>query len=155
MLFRKTNTIKSKHSPEVLRKLLIGNHTTIHGLDFIIKDDNDLIRVVSSLDDSEHIYTLPISRVTFNNTTNGTTIKLSSHPRRIDVGGPYLIIIFVIFAIIAGILLLVFGEGNYDNTAKIMISVAAIIYAILYIRLQIGYYDYIRKIKKWIQEAVT
>jgi hypothetical protein len=58
--------------------------------------------------------------------------------------------IFITFAIIAGILLIIKGEGNYNFTAYLLMGIAGITYIFLFIRMQQGYFDYIRKIKKWV-----
>jgi uncharacterized membrane protein YuzA (DUF378 family) len=61
---------------------------------------------------------------------------------------------FVFFAVIAGLLLYLYGEGAYNNTAYILVGIAVLIFLLLYIRMQQGYFDYIRKIKKWVGEHI-
>jgi hypothetical protein len=58
--------------------------------------------------------------------------------------------IFVLFMIVAGILLYLLGEGKYTNTAYMLCGIAILIFAVLWFRLEMGYFDYIRKIKKWV-----
>jgi hypothetical protein len=81
-------------------------------------------------------------------------IKTLSKPRRIDVGGPLMLIIFVAFSSAAAILLYLFGGEGYHSASYILIGIGIAVLLLLTIRLQQGYYDYIRKINRWIKSHV-
>jgi hypothetical protein len=152
MIFRRYYTIESSKNADLLRRNFLGQHLTIHNLDFEITEKGDSIKVIPHAENDDQVYTLPITRLRFVPKGNGTVIRMLSKPRRIDIGGPYLLMIFVVFAIIAGILLKLYGSGEYDRTSYIIMGVAAAIFALLWLRMEQGYFDYIRKIKKWVRE---
>jgi hypothetical protein len=152
MIFNSSSTVKSTQSADELRKFFLGQHLSIHELDFEITQLGDVMHVVPNIADSSHMYTLPVTQLNFSSAGNTTDIKITSQPRRIDVGGPYLLMIFIVFAFITAFLLLKLGGGNYNNTAYIMIGIAGIILITLYYRLYIGYYDYVRKIVNWVKD---
>ena len=150
MIIQSKATIQSKKSVEELKKHLLGQHLQIHNLDFEIFEKSDFIKIIPHAETEDHIYTLPITRLQFIPNGTGTTIKTISKPRRIDVGGPLMLIIFTCFALIAAVLLYFKGGESYYTTAYILAGIAILVSILLTIRLQQGYYDYIRKINKWI-----
>lgn len=151
MIFRRYATYKSAKNANELKANFLGQHFKIHDLDFEIMGDDDIIRVIPHAETEDHVYTLPITRLRFIPTDNGTIIKMLAKPRRIDIGGPYLLMIFVCFMIIASVLLITLGEGAYNTTAYILFGSAIAIFALLWFRLEQGYFDYIRKVKSWVK----
>lgn len=151
MIFRRYATFKSAKNANELKTNFLGQHFKIHDLDFEIMGDDDIIRVIPHAETEDHVYTLPITRLRFIPSDNGTIIKMLAKPRRIDIGGPYLLMIFVCFMIIASILLITLGEGAYNITAYILFGSAIAIFAVLWFRLEQGYFDYIRKVKSWVK----
>jgi len=101
MIFRRYSTFKSAKNANELKANFLGQHFKIHDLDFEIMGDDDIIRVIPHAETEDHVYTLPITRLRFIPTDNGTIIKMLAKPRRIDIGGPYLLMIFVCFMIIS------------------------------------------------------
>jgi hypothetical protein len=155
MLFRVYNTLRSNKKAADLQQTLVGQHLKVHVLDFEVVHKNGDVKIIPHAEFEEHIYTLPITRIRIvDNQDKGCTIKMMSKPRRIDIGGPYLIMIFVIFMLIASLLLFIFGEGKYNNTGFLLIGSSVLIFTILWIRLQRGYFDYIRKIKSWVSQNI-
>ena len=150
MIFSRSYTLQSKKNQDELRQYLVGQHLKVHDLDFEISIRNEDVKIIPHAEAEDHIYTLPITRLRFTSSGTGTMIKMRSKPRRIDIGGPYLIMIFVLFMIVAGILLYLLGEGKYTNTAYMLCGIAILIFAVLWFRLEMGYFDYIRKIRKWV-----
>ncbi len=151
MIFRRYYTFKSSKSSSELKANFLGQHFKIHTLDFEIKEDKDIIRVIPHAESDEHVYTLPITRLKFNTNEKGTIIKMVAKPRRIDIGGPYLLMIFVAFLLIASTMLLLKGDGAYNTTAYILGGLALVVFALLWFRLEQGYFDYIRKIRDWVK----
>lgn len=154
MIFRRYYTLQSKKDADSLKKSLLGQHLKIHNLDFEIFDKEGNIKVIPHAEDDEHVHTLPITELKMKANGSGTTIKMKSKPRRIDIGGPYLLMCFVTFAFIAAVLLYIFGEGSYNTPAYFLCGLAALIFIALWLRMEQGYFDYIRKTKKWVQEHI-
>lgn len=152
MIFRRYYTFQSKQNAEALKQNLLGQHLKVHDLDFEIFDKGDSIKVIPHAEADEHVHTLPITSLKIKPNGNGSVVKMLSKPRRIDIGGPYLLMFFVTFAIIAAILLYVYGSGQYNTTAYILGGIAILIFLLLWLRMQQGYFDYIRKIKKWVAQ---
>lgn len=154
MIFRRYYTFQSKQNSETLKQKLLGQHLKVHSLDFEIFDKGNSIKVIPHAESDDHVHTLPITELKFKPNGTGTTVKMRSKPRRIDIGGPYLLMMFVTFAFAAGLMLYFFGNHDYDNAAYILAGIAVVIFLLLYIRMEQGYFDYIRKIKKWVKEHV-
>jgi hypothetical protein len=152
MIFRRYYTLQSKKNAEDLRQLLLGQHLKVHVLDFEVMDRDGDLKIIPHAEDEDHIYTLPITRLRMVNDANGgCTIKMMSKPRRIDIGGPYLVMIFVVFALLAALLVYFFGQGKYNNTAYILSGISLLVFLLLWFRLEKGYFDYIRKVKDWVK----
>lgn len=154
MIFRSYHTIRSEKNAEEIKAALLGKHLQIHDLDFEIYDKGDCIKIIPHAEIEKHIYTLPITRIQVNQQTKGSILKLMSKPRKIDVGGPYMVVIFIVFALLAALMLLMFGKGVYDNTAYALAGISAMAFFLLWLRLQQGYFDYIRKTHKWIKNQL-
>jgi hypothetical protein len=154
MIFRNSTVIPSKKNVEELKNHLLGLHLQIHDLDFEILEHKGDIKIIPHAEIDNHIYTLPITRLQIIATDNGTIIKTLSKPRRIDVGGPLMLVIFVAFSLVAAILLYLFGGESYHSTSYILAGIGVAVMLLLTFRLQQGYYDYVRKINRWIKSHV-
>lgn len=153
MLFTRQFQFNCSKNAETLYKHFLGKHLTIHQLDFEVYDEGDHLKVIPHTEDSDQIYTLPITKVMISPDNKGASIKLKFSPRHIDIGGPYLLIIFIVFAIISGLLLLWYNTNV--QTAYLIIGLAIGVLSIMWYRMERGYFDYIRKIKNWIKSAAT
>lgn len=149
MLFTRQFQFNCSKNAETLYKHFLGKHLTIHQLDFEVYDEGDHLKVIPHTENSDQIYTLPITKVIIAPDNKGASVKMKFSPRHIDIGGPYLLLIFIAFAIIAGLLLLWFKTNI--QTAFILIGIALVAVAIMWYRMERGYFDYIRKIKAWIK----
>lgn len=151
MIFNRSYSFKSSKSSAELKEKLKGEHLKVHEIDFEIFEKEGMLKVIphaEKLDDK--VLTLPITRLVFKDTGSGCEIKMKSKARRIDVGGPSLALFFLFFIFLVGLLLYIFQRGEYFKTAIIAMSLSAFGFIIFWYRLEIGYLDYIRKIKKWI-----
>lgn len=153
MLFTRQFQFNCSKNAETLYKHFLGKHLTIHQLDFEVYDEGDHLKVIPHTENSDQIYTLPITKVMISPDNKGASIKLKFSPRHIDIGGPYLLIIFIVFAILSGLLLLWYNTNV--QTAYLIIGLAIGVLSIMWYRMERGYFDYIRKIKKWIKSAAT
>jgi hypothetical protein len=154
MIFRRYYTLQSSQQADSLKKNILGQHLKIHHLDFEIKEHNGDIKVIPHAENDDQVYTLPITRLRIIPKGNTSVVKMLSKPRRTDIGGPYLLLIFIFFALIAGVLLYFLGKGEYDNTAYILVGIALIVFALLWIRMERGYFDYIRKTRDWLKSHI-
>ncbi len=153
MLFKRTYTLTSKHTPDNLRSKIKGEHLNIHNLDFEIMEKEGILKIIPHTEYAEEkIYTLPITHVTFEeNGTGGSKVKMKSKPRRIDIGGPSLVLAFSLFLFLAGLGLFLFMQDQgYDIASYILMFVGSIIFIFFWYRMGAGYFDYISKQKKWI-----
>lgn len=151
MLFIRSTTYKSKKSIEELKRNLVGKHLSVHKLDFEVYELEGKVKIIPHAEDDDHIYTLPITSLSLSRSGNETLIKMKSKPRRIDIGGPNLVLIFIFFAIIASIVIYFKTNGEYNNAVYIMLGISALVFGFLWYRMEIGYFDYIRKIRQWVK----
>lgn len=151
MMFNRTYRFSSSHNAAQIRENLIGQHMTIHHLDFEIQERDRMIKIIPHAENVEELKTLPITHVELQETSNGTNVKVKSHPRRIDVGGPNLIIVFCIFALLVGALLYFLRPHDSPFPPLAIASVGVLVFIIFWIRMEAGYFDYVRKIKKFVK----
>jgi hypothetical protein len=152
MLFTRQSQINCTTNIEKINRFLEGKHITIHQIDFEVYNDGDHFKVIPHTENSDQIFTLPITKVFIHSKDNGSIVKLKFTPRQIDIGGPYLLLLFIGFAILAGVMLLWYQTNL--QTAFILIGMALATMAIMWYRMERGYFDYIRKIKKWIKTNI-
>jgi hypothetical protein len=69
--------------------------------------------------------------------------------RKLDAGGPQLIVIFCAFLFVASILLF-FTSGDMKITLTIL-GFCVLIFGTFLFRMQTGYYDYVRKIRSYVK----
>lgn len=69
--------------------------------------------------------------------------------RQIDSGGPILVIAFCAFMLLASLVLLYVGRER--EITYTMLGISASIFAIFCLRMQTGYYDYVRKINDYVK----
>jgi hypothetical protein len=151
MIFNRTFKFSSSKNIEQLSKSLIGQHVQVHKLDFEVVNSHDILKIIPHAEHSDNVLTLPISHILFNKNNNNTEVRIKSHPRQIDIGGPYIVIVMAIFVIIAGIALNMASPEMYGNAGKIMGIVGVLTFAILWIRMELGYFDYVRKLNRWVK----
>ncbi|RQO32355.1 hypothetical protein DBR32_01750 [Taibaiella sp. KBW10] len=154
MIFNTTSRIKSKLSPEIIKSKLLGQRVLVHQLDFEVLESNGMLKVIPHAENIDGLKTLPITHIEMEPNAAETTIKISSKPRKIDVGGLYLIIAFVVFMFMVA---LYFWKAYPDETFIIplaLLAVGLIIFIVFMLRMQSGYYDYIRKIRHFLTAQV-
>jgi hypothetical protein len=148
-MFTRTHHYKFPVPKELLKYRLVGSHVTIGNMDFeVVEDDhNQNLSIVPQIDDEEDVKgkkTLPITQVELVEDGNKTNIVLTSRIRMIDSGGPIVIMLFCVFLIVASLILLYIGHDPVITITVCAFSLA--IFAALMIRMQMGYFDYVRKI---------
>jgi len=136
---------------EDLKRRLIGDRVQIHHLDFEIFENEQVIRIIPHDEQiGNAIKTLPITDVDLKEEGNATKVTITSRMRKIDSGGPFLIVIFCSFMLIAsGILLYV--DPKETTIPYVLSGIAIAILSLFTIRMQTGYFDYVRKIRNYVR----
>jgi len=148
-LFTRTHQYYSKASRDEVKTRLVGEHVIIHNMDFEVMENDQTISIIPHAEQENNIKTLPITYVDFKNEGNKTKVVIKSEMRAFDLGGPQLILLFSTFLFATSfILLYVGGEKIITYT---LLSVGTVIITLFAIRLQMGYFDYIRKIRAYVK----
>ena len=152
MFFTRTQKYQFPVPQEAFRSRLIGNHLTIHDLDFEVYDNGHKITIVPHTENIKDLKTLPITYVAMQDDGNDTRITITSKMRKIDYGGPLLIVFFCVFLFVAGIIL--FFVGGEPQISYTMLALCTLVFTIFWVRLEMGYFDYVRKIRNYIKSIV-
>ena len=156
MIFNRTYRLQSPLSIDALKDRLNLKKLTVHNLDFEISEKENVLKIIPRAENSEGLKTLPITHIGFSgNGSKGTNISLKSKPRRVDVGGPYLIVIFCLFCIVGAGLFYLINSKEYAFPSLAMVSVGLIIFIVFWIKMESGYFDYTRKIRNEIKSLIT
>jgi hypothetical protein len=134
-----------------LKSRLIGEHVRIHQLDFEIFENDQIIRILPHDEQiGNAIKTLPITDVDLKEEGNKTKVTITSRMRKIDSGGPFLIVIFCSFMLIASLILL-YVDPKETTIPYVLLGIALSILTLFTIRMQTGYFDYVRKIRDYVK----
>ncbi len=149
MIFASTQRYHSSIPKEVFIDRLTGNHIKIHNLDFEIVENGNSLRIIPHAEQVDAIKTLPVTYVELEKTGDKTDVVITSKMRELDSGGPMLIVIFCSFLFVAAcILLYVGGQPQITYT---LLAISTFIFVVFYLRMQMGYFDYVRKIRAYIK----
>ena len=157
MVFSRTYRYVSDLSAEDIRRRLTGQHMKVHDLDFEVSEKGQMLRIIPHAEEVESVKTLPITHVDFKGRGNKTQVVISSKMRRIDKGGPMLVVIFCFFLLIAGIIAFTVGRNDesYSMYAYVLMGIGVLIFAIFWMRMETGYFDYVRKIRNHIKQQAV
>ncbi|MBL7692878.1 MAG: hypothetical protein JNM41_14895 [Flavipsychrobacter sp.] len=151
MLFTTTERYLTRISREDLRNRLVGNHLKIHDLDFEVVEKGHKLKIVPHAEEAEDIKTLPITDVELRPTGDATEVVVTSKIRKIDLGGPQLIILFCLFLVGASTVLFMVGRERMEIYA--MLSISTLVFSVFWVRMQRGYFDYVRKIRDHVRRT--
>ena len=152
MFFTRTQNYQTSLLKDDLKRRLAGEHVKIHDMDFEVYEKEGSLRIVPHAEQTNAIKTLPITKVELKEDGKQVKVVITSQMRKLDSGGPQLIILFCAFLFIASfILLYVGGERVITYT---LLGTGASILTLFYIRLQMGYFDYVRKIRDYVRDRV-
>ncbi len=155
MLFDKKYKIPLQVSPEVFKERILGQHFKVHDLDFEVYDhveDDGIIKIIPHAESvARTTNTLPITHLSIekDDSTTGEHIEAFFHIRKVDKGLPLFFILLFSGLVIAGIIGI-----NYEalaKTSKLLLGIGAVGLLITFLKLNRGYYDYIRKIRAWVE----
>lgn len=151
MLFSRTYKYQSNMEIGAIKSNLLGKHVKVHNLDFEVLERDKMIKIIPHAEQNDNLKTLPITHVEFNGKGNTTQVIVSSKMRKIDKGGPLIVMTFCAFMLIAAILFMVLGKSDYEYFTYALLGLSVGMFALLWIRLESGYFDYIRKIRDYVK----
>ena len=155
MIFKRTSRLKTPLSLDEVRDRLSRKQFKVHDMDFEIAEKERMLKIIPHAEHIQSIKTLPITHVDVQgNGPTGSRIVLTSKPRRIDVGGPYLIVIFCLFCIVGASIFYFINPDESFMPPLTMAGVGILIFIVFWIRMESGYFDYVRKIREYIKGAV-
>ena len=149
MIFTTTQRYHSSLPEQDFIHRMTGNHVHIHDLDFEVLDKGHSLSIIPHAEDEQAIKTLPITHVNVKKSGNETNVTITSKMRKIDSGGPLLVLIFCAFLFIASFALLYVGRER--QITYTLMGIGLSIFIIFYVRLQMGYFDYVRKIRNYVK----
>ena len=150
MLFTRTHKYTFAVSKEELTGRLLGKHVKIHDLDFEVLEKGSALSIIPHAEQVVAIKTLPITSVDLIADGKNTKAVITFKMRGFDSGGPMLVIIFCSFMLIAAAVL--FNVAGEEKTLSYtLVGISAAIIVIFSIRMQTGYFDYIRKIRAYVK----
>jgi hypothetical protein len=152
MLFNRTFRFQTSNEPATIKSKLVGKHVRIHNLDFEVYEKDSVVKIIPHDEQETAIKTLPITDVLFNTLGDKTQVVVKTKIREIDSGGPWLIIIFSVFLIIAAFVIMYTSKEIELTYALFAISVVFV--GILWFRLATGYFDYVRKIRNYVKKEM-
>ncbi len=153
MLFSRHFKYHTNLPAEEIKKRLVGKHVKVHDLDFEIYEKDRMIKIIPHAEQETAIKTLPITHVEFDGEGNRTKVHISSKMRKIDKGGPLILLTFCLFMLGASLIMLFsLKDQGFEVYAVPMLAVGLLVLIIFWIRLESGYFDYIRKIRNYVKE---
>lgn len=153
MLFSRHFRYHTSMPAEEIKKRLVGTHVKVHKLDFEIYEKEHMIKIIPHAEQETNMKTLPITHVEFSGKGDKTQVHISSKMRKIDKGGPLILLAFCFFMLAAALVMLISlkGEG-FEVFAFPMLGVSILVFVIFWARLESGYFDYIRKIRDYVKK---
>jgi hypothetical protein len=150
MFFTRTHNFHVSVSKEDLKTRLMGKHVKIHNLDFEVLEEDNKLSIIPHAEQVDAIKTLPITTVDMREDGSKTKVKVTSKLRPFDSGGPMLIMIFCIFMFAASVVLFCI-EGTERLITYTLLGISVFIFATFWIRMEMGYFDYVRKIHSYVK----
>jgi len=155
MIFSRTYRYVSSASEEDLKGRLLGKHMKVHDMDFEVSEKGRMLKIIPHAEQDTGIRTLPITHVEFKGKGGKTQVVVNTKMRKIDSGGPMLIMVFVSFLVLAALLLFIFGNGKFNSYIYTLGSIGLIIFAVFWTRMERGYFDYVRKIRDFVKKQAV
>ena len=153
MFFTRTHQYNCSIPKDDFKNLLIGKHVRIHNLDFEVFEKDHSLSIIPHAEQVDAIKTLPITHVEFKEKGDKTNVVITSKMRKIDVGGPQIIVIFCAFLFAASIVL--FFTSNEPVLSYMLLGTSLAIFILFWVRLQMGYFDYVRKIRAYVKDRAV
>lgn len=153
MFFTRTHRYLSSLPKEEIKSRLIGNHFKIHQLDFEIFENGPSLSIIPDDDEVKGLKTLPFTEVEFKDEGSKTRVSVTFKMRKIDSGGPFLIVLFCSFLLLASITMM-YVDPKEQTIIYTLFGIAIFSITMFTYRMQTGYFDYVRKIRNYIRSKV-
>lgn len=154
MIFNRTYRLKSSKSTNEIREALVGEKVEVHQLSFEVIDKENMLKIIPHAENDEKFRILPITHLEMSGSGSGTKVKFSSKPRRTDIGGPNLLVIFCLFLIIAGLWLFIVKRSEMMIASFVLTGIGLLVFLIFWIQMERGYFDYVRKLKNFVKSKL-
>lgn len=156
MLFTRTYKHQSSLSRDEVKKRLLGSHVQIHDLDFEVLEDRHALTIFPHAEQVIEIKTLPNTHVDLEEADGKTRLVIHSRIREMDFGGVLLMLIVCgLLFVVSIILFLAFHDFANHLAAGIVCGVGLLLFILLRVRLEKGYFDYVRKVKEYVVTQVS
>lgn len=152
MLFERSYRLSTNNSVEAIKAALLGKMFTIHNLDFEVYESDNCIKIIPHAEKEKEIKTLPITHVDLEGRGDTTNLKVSYKIRKIDQGGPYLLVTFCLFLLVGALIFFLYQEHTYSY---LMLAICLIVFGVFWAKMQTGYFDYSSKIKNYLKEKIA
>ena len=152
MFFTRTYKYSSAKSADDIKHSLLGKHVRIHNLDFEIFEKDSMLRIIPHAEQETNVKTLPITHIELSGGGEKTEVVISSKMRKIDSGGPMLILVFCLFLLIGSVMFFLFGQNEYASYTYSLLGASLLFFSVFWLRMERGYFDYIRKIRDYVKE---
>ncbi len=149
MFFTRTQKYQLQMPKDELSQRLIGSHVSIHDLDFEVYDNGESIEIAPHAENVTDLKTLPVTEVSVKNDGRVSKLVITSRMRKIDSGGPMLIVLFSGFLIVASLILLLVGRER--EAIYTLLGISSLILTIFWVRMELGYFDYVRKVQHFVK----
>jgi hypothetical protein len=150
-MFTRTRQYQFSIPKELLKYRLLGNHITIHRHDFAVLENEQLISIAPTIETESGRTTLPITQVELKEEGNKTEMVITSRMHTIEAGAQMLIMLFCVFFLAASLILLYVGHDIMITIS--LCSISLLVFIFFMVRLQFGYFDYVRKIRAHIKHT--
>lgn len=149
MLFARSYRLTSNASVDAIRKAILGDMFRVHNLDFEVYESDNCIKIIPHTENERDIKTLPITHIDLEGSGNETRLRVSYKIRKIDQGGPYLLMIFCLFMLLGAV---AFYINNEQTLAILFMAIFLVFFGGFWAKMQSGYFDYAVQIKKYLKE---
>jgi len=137
--------------PDDIKGRLLGKHVKVHNMDFEVSENDRVLRIIPHAEQENEIKTLPITHIEFKGKGDKTQVVINSKMRKIDSGGPLLIMIFCAFLLIACVMTYVLGKTELMTYTYTFGIIGVGIFLVFWLRMERGYFDYVRKIRDYVK----
>lgn len=151
MFFTRTQRYHFPIPKEDFRTRLIGKHVKIHDLDFEVYERGQTLKIIPHAELVDDLKTLPITDVELSSDGNATNVIITSKMRKLDMGGPQLILLFCGFLLLASLILLMVGRERLFTYT--LLGISTLVFTIFWVRMEMGYFDYVRKIRDYVKNG--
>lgn len=151
MIFKRTYRLQSNKSLDEVKKALVGNKVDVHQLSFEVIDKENMLKIIPHAEHDEKLRILPITHLVLSGSGTNTKVKMSSKPRRTDKGGPNLLVIFCLFIFAAALWMFLVKREQMFFASIVLGSIGLLVFIIFWIRMEAGYFDYVRKLRDFVK----